>query len=181
MKVTILRVPRQAKKFIGKRNQSLTTRITNVLKNIKKDDATKFYNSIRLKEFCYYTSSILNKRLQPGFSKIGKIDLPSIPFSLLHPYFKDQPCEYWNRNVRRTIDGKKFNSKLHYYRFSNYLPDLVHKEWNIRYNGKTHDGRELRSKYVELIFVVREEDTRVKCHFRQTSSFLLNGKWYITC
>jgi hypothetical protein len=80
--------------------------------------------------------------------------------------------------VNRKIDGIKTKCSLNYYQFNEYLPNLLQKGWSIRNNGVMND-REIRSKYLELIFISKP-DGRAYCYYRQSTEFLLNGKWYLT-
>ncbi|KAG2382090.1 hypothetical protein C9374_002661 [Naegleria lovaniensis] len=142
------------------------------LKDIDPAILDRYYQQRRLREFGSESAQILNRRLEPNYSKFGHwLFLGTCPKELLAHLFTRQDCLTWQAQYRVKQNGVWEKYTRTYYYFKQSMPDLLAGfDWGLKDHPITEmfHNREIRSFYHETVFIVNH-DNRVHIHFSQVT------------
>ncbi len=104
------------------------------------------YAFLRFTEFLSNTCLILNRRLTPGFSKNGRVNLVGIDWKLLDHFLCTFKSHKTQRKIRPVIDRMRVDVIYYYYDFKE-LPDLGAVDWWIKRHEPNEEFREYSESY----------------------------------
>lgn len=115
---------------------------------------------------------ILYRRLNAGFSKVGTIELGSVPYNILYDWIGRHatPPKYRVRNFKRTINGQAYLQPREYFTWKDGMPSLEPKQWWTI----THQPG-IKSFYSEITMIYIPSDRRIWCKYHQVTAKLIEG------
>jgi hypothetical protein len=129
----------------------------------------------RKEEFCENLGFILQRRLQPNYSKRGGItNAGQCPFYIFDWWFGTvlKNTKRTHRVYKITCDGVPTPRRVFYYSWNNAVPDLG---LDYRYYERDHkmlhglSAVAVHSKYVQISLAIEEDTGRVSCLYDQVS------------
>lgn len=176
------RVPRRSVQLEDQQRPIVETPVLEQIQQLNYDPSIlqRYYDQQRLFEFCKGAREILNKKLQPDFCKFGHfLGLPSCPPQILHDAFCGQIGVTWDQDHKAMVDGFVTKPTRRYYRFEEYMPDLLEPNWYIRHHGTNNPNyaKEIKSFFTSIVFIVELADGRVWCNYTFVTQALIGGRF----